>query len=410
VVVATQNPADLDYKALSNAGTWLVGRLATGRDRLRVKEALEGSDLGLDDGDFDQRLAALSPRQFLCHGHWTRPLLFEARWPLSYLRGPLILDELRSLRPAAPPPRSARSPNGSPVTPPGIKQLFPLNAPEGRPYEPRALALLRVGYQDRPRAIDATFDLCLAAVIPPGATPLDWSLAERLDLRGEDFTEVPPPDASFEPIPPGALRRGSLRDWQRALLGHLAQHEVRRWWWCPTARVLSEEGEEEEAFRRRLGDAASAVEEEEIRALRRVQEPRERAAEERLRRAEQALERRKELATRTAADAAMAAGAALLGGLLGGRPGRKVVKAVQGAARTKHASNEVERAGETVESCKEELGRLRKEHAGQQAAARARLRPEVIPLERVELRPARGRVEVLYLGLGWLPGGVGPGR
>lgn len=412
VVVATQNPADLDYKALSNAGTWLVGRLATGRDRQRVKEALEGSDLGLDDGDLDGRLAALSPRHFLCHGHWTRPLVFEARWPLSYLRGPLLLDELRSLRPLASPaetPRLLVGSTGSPLTPPGIKQLFLLNAPEGGQYAPRALALLRVGYQDRPHAVDATFDLCLAAVIPPGEAPLDWSQAERLDLRGEDLTEVPPPGALFEPIPPGALRRGSLRDWQRALLGHLAQHEVRRWWWCPAVRVLSEDGEEEAAFRRRLEGAARAAVEEEVRALRAVQEPRERAAEERLRRAEQALERRKEQATRAAADAAMAAGAALLGGLLGGRPGRKVVKVVQGATRTRHASNEAERAGETVESNKEELGRLRGEHAAQQAAARARLRPEVIPLERVELRPARGRVEVLYLGLGWLPGGVGPG-
>jgi hypothetical protein len=291
-----------------------------------------------------------------------------------------------------------------------VKQLFALASPEDRSFVPRALALLRVGYQDRPRAIDGTFDLCLALPVPPGAAALDWSRARRLDLRAEDFSESPPEDGAFAAIPAGGLQAGSARAWQRALLAHLTQHELRRWWWCPATRTLSEEGEEEASFRGRLGPAAARAAEEALQAQEALQEPKKRAAEERQRRAEQALARRKEQATQAKTNAALAAGAALLGGLLGGRgTGKKVVKVVQGATRAKHADSEAERAEETVESCREELARLREELARQGAEARARLRPEVIALERVELRPARGRVGVLYLGIGWLPGELGPG-
>ncbi|MGA9750644.1 MAG: ATP-binding protein, partial [Acidobacteriota bacterium] len=94
VVLATQNPVDLDYKALSNAGTWFLGRLQTERDKARVLDGLEGASAGagraLDRGSTERTLAALSNRVFLMHDvHEDSPVVFQSRWALSYLRGPL---------------------------------------------------------------------------------------------------------------------------------------------------------------------------------------------------------------------------------------------------------------------------------------------------------------------------------
>ena len=101
VVLATQNPVDLDYKALSNIGTWFLGRLQTERDKARVLDGLEGAAAGsMDRGETDRLLSALAKRVFLLHNvHDKAPVVFQTRWTLSYLRGPLSRDQIRALTP-----------------------------------------------------------------------------------------------------------------------------------------------------------------------------------------------------------------------------------------------------------------------------------------------------------------------
>ena len=97
VVLATQNPVDLDYKGLANMGTWLVGKLQTSRDRERLRDGLEGSG-GLDAKTIDTLLDATAKRVFLLHDvHRKAPCLLESRWAMSYLRGPLTRDEVARL-------------------------------------------------------------------------------------------------------------------------------------------------------------------------------------------------------------------------------------------------------------------------------------------------------------------------
>ena len=99
LVLATQNPVDLDYKGLSNTGTWFIGRLQTERDKARVMEGLEGAS----QGDFDKQrmertLAGLGKRRFLLHNvHEDEAVVFGTRWVMSYLAGPLTRDHIRTL-------------------------------------------------------------------------------------------------------------------------------------------------------------------------------------------------------------------------------------------------------------------------------------------------------------------------
>ena len=102
VVLATQNPADLDYKGLTNAGTWAVGALRAERDKERVLEGLEGATAeagaALDRRVLDRALGALKPRVFLFHDvHAGRPVFFHTRWAMSYLRGPLTRQQVRDV-------------------------------------------------------------------------------------------------------------------------------------------------------------------------------------------------------------------------------------------------------------------------------------------------------------------------
>src|SRR6478609_1589204 len=110
IMLATQNPVDLDYKALSNTGTWFLGKLQTERDKARVLDGLDGVAGGFDRATLDSTLSALGSRVFLMHNvHEHEPVVFETRWTLSYLRGPLGRDELRKLTKMQPTPSAQLS-------------------------------------------------------------------------------------------------------------------------------------------------------------------------------------------------------------------------------------------------------------------------------------------------------------
>ena len=124
VVLATQNPVDLDYKGLANTGTWFLGRLQTERDKARMLDGLEGAAAGsMDRAETDRLLSALDKRVFLLHNvHEQAPVVFQTRWTLSYLRGPLSRDQIRALTPesrqrARGPNREARLPRPEPRAP-----------------------------------------------------------------------------------------------------------------------------------------------------------------------------------------------------------------------------------------------------------------------------------------------------
>jgi hypothetical protein len=114
IVLSTQNPVDLDYKAMANAGTWMVGRLQTANDKARVLEGLQSAAGGTDVGALDAAIGGLDKRQFLLVSAKTStPSLFSTRWAMSYLRGPLTKDQVALLMKdvaAAAPPQAALDP------------------------------------------------------------------------------------------------------------------------------------------------------------------------------------------------------------------------------------------------------------------------------------------------------------
>src|SRR5690349_5055147 len=209
VVLATQNPVDLDYKGLANTGTWFIGRLQTERDKARVLEGLEGIAAGtgqkFDKQAMEQLLAGLDKRIFLLNNvHDDAPELFETRWALSYLRGPLtraqiklLMDPLKqtaasspvaTVAPAAAPAPVASAPakNEPSLLPPDITQYYiPVrgsgDANATLTYHPTLLGAAEVRYSDS-KSVDMTQQVTLLCPFNDGPVGLDWSSAVALDL------------------------------------------------------------------------------------------------------------------------------------------------------------------------------------------------------------------------------------
>ena len=189
VVLATQNPVDLDYKGLSNTGTWFIGRLQTERDKNRVLEGLEGvaagTGLKFDRQQMEQTLAGLESRIFVLNNvHEDAPEVFESRWAMSYLRGPLtrkqiktLMDPIKAQTPAVATEQAATMAAGAATA----------SAPAVAQAIPAASQNLRIKIDSRfyrPRFLSTSFRCELAA---PGIVPsfiIRWfSERRRSDLR-----------------------------------------------------------------------------------------------------------------------------------------------------------------------------------------------------------------------------------
>ncbi|MGH9335382.1 MAG: ATP-binding protein, partial [Vicinamibacteria bacterium] len=163
VVLATQNPVDLDYKGLANIGTWFLGRLQTERDRERLMEGLATAPGGFDRKKTKEILSSLEKRVFLMQNvHEDGPVLFQTRWALSYLRGPMTLEQLRKLgAPPIEPARSAPEPETAPAAaasgprpslPPSIEEYF--LGSQGEVYRPRLLATAELHFVSAAEGVD----------------------------------------------------------------------------------------------------------------------------------------------------------------------------------------------------------------------------------------------------------------
>ncbi|HEY1280477.1 MAG TPA: DUF87 domain-containing protein, partial [Acidimicrobiales bacterium] len=128
IVLSTQNPIDIDYKGISNAGTWMVGRLQTERDKSRLLDGMSAAAGGVDVKEIGDTISGLGKREFvLRRAGKDQPDVFTTRWAMSYLRGPMTRDQIAlAMRGAMPaPPATLAPPTGA-----------PLPAPEEAPTDP----------------------------------------------------------------------------------------------------------------------------------------------------------------------------------------------------------------------------------------------------------------------------------
>ena len=237
VVLTTQNPVDLDYKGLANAGTWFIGRLQTERDKARVLEGLEGIAVStgqkFDKQHMDELLAALNTRIFLLNNvHDDAPEVFETRWTMSYLRGPLTRAQIKTLmdpveleKPAtaaaaAPVPVTAEpSQSNKPLLPPEVVQYYiPVRSSANTRlhYRPMLFGAAEVHYSDS-KTIDLTQQLTLLAEVSDGPIALDWNQAIPIDVPIEDLESEPEAGAEFAEVPAKATKERSYAAWGKIL-------------------------------------------------------------------------------------------------------------------------------------------------------------------------------------------------
>jgi hypothetical protein len=436
LVLSTQNPGDLDYKALSNAGTWFIGRLQTERDKERVLAGLEGAAAAgkFDRARTEQILAGLGQRIFYLHSvHNDEPVIFSTRWVLSYLSGPLTRDQISSLTSAETVTEKVQTPYDNipqkqdidtlndnrtesskstpPVLPPQIKQVYlPATGmdPKNIVYVPSVIGAADVLYSNAKLGVSVSKNYTLLAPLHDGPIPLDWSEAEQIEINLRDLDSGPVEGAHYANFPDAASNARSYEDWKKLLNQFIRTNLSLKLLFSPALKTLSEPGEDERDFRIRLQHLAHERRDDAMEEIRKKYSSKLDQLEERHRRAKQAVEQKNAMAAQRKVEAAVSAGTALLGALLG----RKTISAtsvsrigtaVRSTSRAFKSGQEISGAVETLQSIEAQIQELQFEFEQQLEKISANYNMLEEKLESVEIRAISGNITVHFMGLAWVP-------
>ncbi len=422
VVLATQNPVDLDYKGLANCGTWFIGRLQTERDKARVLDGLEGAASGagasFDRGQIDEILSGLGNRVFLMNNvHEDAPEVFETRWTLSYLRGPMTRTQIKTLMEprkaqvtAAPVKAAASADSARPVLPPEINQLFlPARAGHGTlVYHPALFGAAQVRFVDAKAGVDVTRDAAFVTPIEDATVPVDWATAEEAGVEASDLENEPAEVAAFAPMPGAAAKVKSYAAWNKDFVNWLFANQTVELYRCTELKIHSEPGESERDFRVRLQQSAREERDEAKAELQQKYAPKVAAIEERIRKAQQAVAREQEQSQAARMQTALSIGSGLLGALFGRKTlsatniGRATT-AARTATRAYKESQDVNRAGENVGALQQQLQDLQEQFQQDVEAAGARMDATTLQLDTAVVRPKKTNISVRLFTLAWAP-------
>ena len=423
VVLSTQNPVDLDYKGLSNTGTWMIGRLQTERDKARVMEGLEGVAAGaeFDRGDMEATLAGLGKRRFLLHNvHENEPVVFNTRWVMSYLAGPLTREQIGRLekaparkKVAEPVAKKATAPATlvatRPVVPSEVRQFYlEAGADENIVYLPRVVGAADVAYSSARYKVETERTLIAAVEADDGPVAIDWGAATLLETGLDALAAGPVDDAEYGELPSALVTVRNYSKWTTGFKRWIRTERPVTLYRSKALKLTSGVDETESDFRIRLQIAASEQRDTAIAKLKKRYASKTRTLENRLLRAEQAIERESQQSTKKKLDVAVSIGSAILGAVLGRKrlsrtSASRIGTAVKTIGSARKESGDIDRARETRDKVRTDLDALNAELEKEIEALEDVYNSQDDDLDEIAVKAKSTDIEVHFVGLLWVP-------
>jgi hypothetical protein len=467
-VLVTQNPVDLDYKGLTNTGTWFIGKLQAERDKARVLEGLKsavaqagGSEIQVD---YDQLISRLGNRIFLMHNvHEERPVVFQSRWAMSYLSGPISRPQIHELmkerrknseRTSPSLPAIQKQPVGSVAvgaagSVPSAEASVPYGFNEFAPsldhavrqvylpvaltaesavkelarqkgilpqvlqkqllYEPAVIGAATVLFSDRKLDINEQEDVLMAYhAFGEAASIADWGEAERLSIP-PDRLENRPESAGegtgpyFAPVPEQANKPGELEAFGKALADWLYNNSRRRIASHKELGLFQHATEGERDFRIRLQQAAREKRDAEVDLLEKKFLPRIEKLQERIRFEERELSRDEaDFQSRKAQELA-GIGETMLGFFLGRKSSRGLSSALGKRRMTESAKSDIEESKDVIDTLQREIAECNTEMKGLADEITQKWEQLDDGYGAVVIAPRRTDINLHFIALGWLP-------
>lgn len=427
LVLTTQNPVDLDYKGLANAGTWFIGRLQTERDKDRLLDGLAGVAGNIDLKKVSEQISSLKKRVFLMHNvHENNPVLLNTRWALSYLRGPMTRQQIMTVMQsrkgqAVPETPLSTTPTQKKVSgfatdlsrikpslPPEINELLmPVRTQPatsaGLIYRPSIAVIGQVAIYDNRLGLSQVSDAGHYFELTGEVAGLLWDEASPLSARLEEMERTPRSGAAFESLPARGL--ALLKSAESDYLDYLTRSYQLTLWKSVTFQAISRPGESERDFRLRLGQLAREKRDEAVARLRQKYASKIATLERQYLTAQQRLQKEEAQYKEKVAQSAISMGATIFGAILGRKSyqvGRATTTA-RSASRAYYEKMDIKRAQEQLELARARLEEMEKQLEREADAIASLYDPEREPLQTLALRPKKKDIAIRWAGLLWLP-------
>jgi hypothetical protein len=419
-VLATQNPVDVDYKALANAGVWYLGRLQTERDKARVLEGLQGNASAtghaFNPAAVDAALSALPKRAFFAHNvHASAPTVFQTRYALSYLRGPLTAAEVARFKSAAPGPlpgtpkpataapaasasAASSSASSAPLVPPGIEVRYGA----GAALRPCISATVNVQYTKRGKAGLEVWQR-LNVVVPFADDAPAFDQVTVVD-DADSWTTTVPSGASLAALPAVAQRDKSWTAWSKSLVAAVAQHLPLVLLHSASTDVLAQPGEDRGAFIKRVTFQARELRDAEVAAVQARYATKIERAMTAVEKAEAKLEAAGAKRSAQTMTTGVDVGLSVLGALFGNRSmTTAATKAARSASKHVAGGGSVDRAEAELDAAREALAALQAEVDAALTEVHNAVVKEAATLTEVKIAAVKSGTTVERCGLVLLP-------
>jgi hypothetical protein len=411
IILVTQNPVDLDYKGLSNCGTWFIGKLQTERDKARVLEGLKAASNGEIDGNtLDKMIAMTGNRIFILRSVYKKdPLLFQTRWTLSYLRGPLTLAQIATLSDKSAirtqKPAPAQKTGEKPTIPSSVQEYFLKTGKEPVHYQPRVLGIGKVHFVDAKNKVDVWQEICVAAPSENDGKSVDWEKGTVISQSKEYLGDKPDQDSTFEGLPSGLMEEKTYRSLEKIFAGFLYQNQIFSIFRISTLDMVSTSGESESDFRLRAAQALREKYEEQVKKVQEKYADKRTSITNKIQRAQSKLTVKQEKAGTQKLQTFISIGATLLGTMFGkgltkgaiSQTGSTLRRASQMGKESRQAAD----AEEEVKGYRQQLSDLDIEMNGEIAALSMSHSPENIPLEKFSIHPKKNDISIEKIALLW---------
>jgi len=434
IVLSTQNPVDLDYKAISNAGTWFLGRLQTERDKARVMDGLEGASLTgqkqFNRQNIDQMLSALGNRVFLMNNvHEDAPAIFETRWALSYLRGPLTREQIKvlvePLKIQQKITSSFQSEKASPIIPsissvsskgispkptmlPNIPQYF-VQPTQNQPtnpstvYHPFIIGAAQVRFADTKTKTDLTKNLLFLTPVTNDPIPVDWENSKETNTEISNLQKTPLESVLYADLPAVALKAQNYSLWKGDFANWLFRTQKIQLLKSENLNTCSMIGETERDFRIRLQQDAREKRDEQVEELRKKYATSFARLDDRIRRAQMGVQEYESQARDQKYQTAISLGSTLLGGFLGRKVSSKATKTVRDMSRSRQKTRKKEDAIENLQALQQEKVRLETQFQTEVNMLEAKTNPITENLDSIVITPSKTNISVRFVSLIWSP-------
>jgi hypothetical protein len=435
VVLATQNPIDLDYKALSNAGTWFLGRLQTERDKERVLDGLEGVAVSgqqqFNRRAFDQMLSGLGNRIFLMNDvHENSPVVFETRWAMSYLRGPLTREQIKILmesakkQPTQIPLQEATlsAPSVSPIlatstdlkgttrplVPPDVSEYFlpiaqGINVGAQTTYQPMIVGAAQIIFSDQKAKVNVTKEKIFLAPVSAKLTSVNWDEAKETSLKITELANHPKEDYPYAEVPSAALQKKNYALWAKDFTNWLTRTQAVQLFKSPSLNEISKPGETERDFRIRLEQKAREERDKQVAKLREKYSSTFSRLDERVRKAKMSLDEQEAQAKSQKYQVAVSIGEAILGSFIGRKSISRASRTTRAISRSQKESRDKKNAEKNLQAAEQERARLEQKFQTEIKNTETKINMLSETLENIQIIPSKADIMVRLLALAWVP-------